>query len=158
LDQKRNLGLAYRDASQKPAYVAFAPTFWERARVNLEAAHAGGLRDGDSLVALAEIAWHGDRARTRDYARQALALNDLSPSAGASALILLADCEFQDRDFEAAVGLLQELVLLRRCADDWRLLGMCYLEQRQPGKALPALQEALAIRPFRSATHSVLAQ
>jgi Tfp pilus assembly protein PilF len=63
-----------------------------------------------------------------------------------------------DRDVASAVVLLEELVRMRRFAEDWRLLGMCYLEQRQPQKALAALKQALAIRPFRPDIHDGLAQ
>jgi Tfp pilus assembly protein PilF len=52
---------------------------------------------------------------------------------------------------------LQELTRLRRFVEDWRLLGLCYLEQGQPRKALPALEQALAIRPFRPDVHAALA-
>ncbi len=76
----------------------------------------------------------------------------------ALALILLADCEMQNGDYAAAIALLQELVLLRRFAEDWLRLGICYLAQRQPDKALSALNQALAIRPYRHTIHVELAK
>jgi tetratricopeptide (TPR) repeat protein len=158
IDRQRNLGLAYLQASKKPVFARHAEEFRQRVRANLEAVREAGLRDGESLVALADVYWKKDASRTRAYAREALEVKDLPADVRALALMLLADCEFQDRNLESAVNLLVELVLLRRYADDWRLLGSIYLEQKQPGKALPALQQALAIRPDRAATHSALAE
>jgi tetratricopeptide (TPR) repeat protein len=62
----------------------------------------------------------------------------------------------QERNFDSARDLLDELVHLRRSADDWRLLGVCYLEMSQTPQALPALERALAIRPYRPTVHLAL--
>jgi tetratricopeptide (TPR) repeat protein len=75
-----------------------------------------------------------------------------------NALMLLAACEAKERNFPSAIGLLQELVPLRRYSEDWGLLGICYQSQQEPREALTALQKALAIRPDNQAIHAKLAE
>jgi hypothetical protein len=160
LEQRRNLGLAYHAAFQNPVYrrYGYADTFRERARELLEGVDAAGLCDPEMAAALAELYWSKDRNRATAYARQALKAPDLSAEARITALNLLAGSDMQDGEFESASRRFEQLVLLRRAADDWYFLGECYLEQGQPSRALPALQRALAIRPDRSATHVGLAE
>ncbi len=158
LDRQRNLGLAYLEVARNPVYARYSATFRERARDLLETVHAAGLREGETEAALAEIYWKKDPSRAAGYAREALEAKDTPAKARAEALLLLADCERQDHDVPSAIGLLEEVVLLRRSADDWRLLGVSYLDQNQPRQALPALQQALAIRPYRHTTHLGLAE
>jgi Cytochrome c554 and c-prime len=158
LDRQRNLGLAYIEVARNPVYARHAEAFRERARDLLETVQAAGLREGETAAALAEIYWKRDPMRAAAFARQALEAKDTPAKARAEALLLLADCERQDRVFSSAVGLLEEVVHLRRFADDWRLLGVSYLDLHQPRKALPALEQALTIRPYRHTTHLGLAE
>jgi tetratricopeptide (TPR) repeat protein len=160
VDQKRNLGLAYLAACRNAKYASYVGIFSERARNLLEAVHAAGLRDGESTEALAEIWFYfkKDPSRAAAYARQSVEAKGTPTEVRVMALTLLAACEMQNRDFESAEGRLDELVQLRRFANDWRLLGRCYLEQDQPQKALPALRHALAIRPYRPVIHADLAE
>ena len=76
----------------------------------------------------------------------------------AHALNFLATAEMQDSNYEAALPLLEELVSLRRAAEDWRLLGITYQKLNRPLKALAALHRSLAIRPYRPRTHATLAE
>ncbi len=158
LDRRRNLGLAYLKAAMTGAYPPYATTFLARARNELEAVHAAGLPDAETSLGLAEIYWTGDTARGREYAREALEAKGTAADVRALALTVLAGCDMQDHNYRLALDSLEELVLLRRLSDDWRLLGMTYLNVDQPEKALPALQKALEIRPFRPGTHAALAQ
>ncbi len=159
LDLQRNLGHAYVEAYRNPVYGQFAAVFRDRARQNLEAVYAAGLREGETTAALAEIYWNlKDLPRASDYAREAIGTREVRPNSRALALLLLADCERQIGDFPTAIVHLEEVVRLRRSADDWRLLGMSYFDQNQLDKALPTLQEALAIRPYRHTTHLGLAE
>jgi hypothetical protein len=156
-DRQRNLGLAYLEAAQKPAHAAFAGAFAERARSLLEDVEAAGLRDGDTAEALAELYFQAEPARSRAYAARALDSKDLSVKGRADALIHLATCDVQDGNPQAALGKVKELVRLRRSSEDWGLLGACYLVQDKPREALPALQEALSIRPDSHPIHVELA-
>jgi cytochrome c-type biogenesis protein CcmH/NrfG len=124
----------------------------------LESVNAAGLRDGETAQALAEIYSASDLTRASEFARQALAAENTSPPARAGALMVLALREMQERRFGEAAGLLEQLVRLRRDPGDWHMLGTCYLEQNQAGKALKALQYALAIRPSRPGIHAALAE
>jgi predicted CXXCH cytochrome family protein len=156
LERQRNLGLAYLEASRNPQYARYAEVFRARTRSLLENVHDAGLRDGDVAEALAESWWKRDHERTADYARQAVEAERISPEARALALILEADSEMQERDFSRAAELLKVLVKQRRYSEDWQLLGVCYLEQGFPHEALPALQQAFAIKPYRPDVHGAL--
>ncbi len=160
LDQRRNLGLAYFAACLNPVYVryGYADAFRERARNLLEDVDAAGLHDPETAAALAELYWEKGHASATAYARQALQATDISAEARISSLLILAGAAMQDRQFEAASLWLEEVVPRQRAANDWYFLGLCYLEQDQPSRALPALRQSLAIRPDSSAVHARLAQ
>jgi hypothetical protein len=158
LDRRRNLGLAYLKAGFNPAHAPYAKEFSRRGREELEAVHAAGLPDAETALGLAQLYMQEDPARGRDYAGEVLAAKDASANTRALALTVLSYCDMQDRDFGTAAASLEELVRLRRIADDWRLLGTAYINLGQPAKAVPALQYAVAIRPFRHTTHAALAE
>jgi tetratricopeptide (TPR) repeat protein len=159
LDQKRGLGLAYLEAFRNPVNSRHAGVFADRVRELLESVRAEGLRDPESAEALAHVCWEKkDVDRAREYAQEALRATDLSPDGRAIALVVLAFCEIQDHNPPAAIGPLEELGRMRRYADDWRMLGKCYLEEGQPIKAISALEQALAIRPYRPSIHLDLAE
>jgi hypothetical protein len=160
LDQRRNLGLAYYAAGRNPVYAryGYAGAFQERARRLLEEVDATGLHDPETTAALAELYWDKDHSRAAAYAQQALQAADVSVEARISSLLILAAAAMEDRQFETASRRLEELVTRQRAAADWYFLGLCYLEQHQPERALPALRQSLAIRPDSSAVHARLAQ
>jgi predicted Zn-dependent protease len=64
----------------------------------------------------------------------------------------------RERKFSAAIGRLQELTQLYPSAEHLRLLGICYLHEKQPEKALPVLQRAVALRPYLSGAQETLAE
>lgn len=158
LDQKRNLGVAYVLASLNPAYQPFAKTFRQRAQELLTTVHDAGLRHDDTTGMLAELYRDTDRDRARNYGRQMLQEKGVTADLRAQVQQFVAMCEIQDRNFESAIRLLEELTTLRRYAEDWRLLGIAHLEHDQPRKALPAFQRALEIRPTRPTIHLGLAE
>lgn len=160
LERQRNLGLAYLRIIQRasPEAAAHAAVFRERARTLLEGVHADGLHEGDILAALAELYWGSNRELAHAYAHQAIEAKGIAAEPRTHALYIVAASEMQEREFAAAAGHWEELVKLRRFADDWRLLGMAYLELDQPKQSLAALQQALAIRPYRHTTHVGLSE
>jgi predicted CXXCH cytochrome family protein len=159
IDRKRNAGLAYMEVFRNLSFTNYANAFRERARSNLRVAYAAGLRDAETVFALAEIAiLEQDLLAAAGYARETLAAADLQPDARAKSLQILATCERESGRLPAATELLEQNVRLRRFADDWRLLGANYLDDNKPDKALPLFQQALAIRPYRPATHLGLAE
>ncbi len=158
LDRKRNLGLANLQVYRDPPHGLPRETFRDRAQALLGAVYEAGLRDGETCQGLAEAYATEDLPRAAGYAREALAASDLTSASRAGALMVLAYQGLQGRDFAAAAGLLREVVRLRRYPEDWHLLGMCALEQGRPAEAIPALRQALAIRPSRPATHAALAE
>jgi tetratricopeptide (TPR) repeat protein len=159
LDRRRNLGLAYWEAAYNPLYAAYAMPFRERAREELEAVHRAKLPDANTALALADLSWTTNPALGRDYAREALATRDASPKVRDLALTVCVYCDMQEGDFPSAVDSLNKLVKMHRFADNWRLLGVCYLQMHRPPKeAVAALQKALEIRPFRHTIHAALAE
>jgi hypothetical protein len=159
VDRERNLGLAYAEVAQNPVYARYAAAFRARARAHLESVYAAGLREGEVTIALAVLYWTmNDAVRAGAFAREALEGKDATPGSRAVALMVLANCDRQAFNYDGAIGHLEEAVRLRRFADDWRLLGVSYLDLNQPGKALPALERALTIRPYRHTTHLGLAE
>jgi tetratricopeptide (TPR) repeat protein len=157
-EQERNLGLAYLEAAQNREYQRYTGEFAERAINLLGGVYEAGLREGDVADGLAGLCQPVAPASAKTYARQALAAKNVTPEVRASILIHLARCETEDHNYETAIGLLKELVLLRRQSEDWGLLGMCYLLQKRPKEALPALQKALSIRPDSYTIHIGLAE
>jgi hypothetical protein len=158
IDRDRNLGLAYQQAAMNPIHERHAGPFRDRAVSLLEKVHRAGLKDGRTAEALAELYWNRDADRAGRFAREALAATDLSPEGRAKALIVLASSRYEDKDYGGAIELLEQLVKLRRFAEDWRLLGVCHLQAGRPGQALPALRQALAIRPTSASIHGALGE
>jgi cytochrome c-type biogenesis protein CcmH/NrfG len=70
----------------------------------------------------------------------------------------MAEYERQSKNPKAAIAALNELVQLRRMAEDWRLMGVNALDMNRPDLALPAYERALSIRPYRSMIHVGLAE
>ena len=158
LDQKRNLGMAYVIVFPHPDHARFADVYRQRAQDLLEAVYAAGLRDGETLTALATVYQGKDPVRARKLAREVIQAPSVPAEMRAHALNFLATAEMQDSNYEAALPLLEELVSLRRAAEDWRLLGITYQKLNRPLKALAALHRSLAIRPYRPRTHATLAE
>jgi hypothetical protein len=149
IDQKRNLGLAYHRTADRAEFERYAEVFRDRSRSLLEEVHEAGLRDGPTAEALAEFHWKKDVSRARSLAREALDSPDLAAEARAKALMILASCDFEEQNYKGAIAHLEQLVRLRRLAEDWRFLGVSYLLDNRPQEALRAMQTALAIRPSR---------
>jgi predicted CXXCH cytochrome family protein len=160
LDQGRNLGLAYLAALDfQGTLPGYAATFRARARDLLEEVAEARLRDGAVTAGLASIAWQ-DRSypAAAAYAERALATTDLQASTRADTLLVLVNCHLRNREYGPAIDGLEKLTRLRRYSGDWRLLGLCYLEQDRLPQALAALQQAVAIRPWRPDVHLGLEQ
>lgn len=159
LDRRRNLGVAYAVAADVPENATYAETFVNRAREHLDAVQALGLTDSEVDTHLAKICWiSGDVGGAGKHATAALADKKLAPNDRAMALAVLANVEVHERNPKAALARYEELVTIRRFADDWRMLGICQLNLNQPGYAVSAFQRALEIRPFRPGIHEMMAE
>lgn len=156
LDRRRNLGLAYLQAAMNPKYRPFAQNFRDRGWDELHAVEVAGICDPEMALALAQVYWTVDREKCREYARQASEAKDAPSKIRIPALTFLRDCDMQGRKYESAIESLEKLIRIQRNADDWRLLGVAYLKLGQPAKAVPALETALTIRPFRHSIHAAL--
>jgi hypothetical protein len=158
LDRERCLGLAYQSVRRKPEYSSYANEFRERERIHLEAAYVGGLRDAETLIGLAELYSRADRPRACELAKECLAAKETSSKARILAQMVLAYTDYQNLNDTEAIVELEELVKKRRLAEDWRRLGTSYFRQKEPEKALFALNKALEIRPYRPASHAGLGE
>jgi hypothetical protein len=156
LERKRNLGMAYLQVMRDNPRSEYAEVFRARASDLLEAVHGAGLRDPEVAAALAHVYSLRDVARSAGYAREVVEAAGAAPDSRATALLILASAEMQEGKFSAALPRLEQLVRMRRYAEDWRLLGLCYLQLQGLDKALPALQHAESIRPFRFAIQGAL--
>lgn len=158
-DRKRGLGLAYLSALDQHAKTPqHQSAFRSRARDLLEDVERANIRDPATASGLARIYFDdGDVRSAFDLARRALESDDLRADARADALLTLVNYHVREKRYEDAIDALQKLTRLRRYSGDWRMLGMCFLEQGKPNEALDALKRALAIRPWRSDTHLGLA-
>jgi hypothetical protein len=157
LDQHRNLGLAYMMAADKPPFAEFADEFRFRAIRLLEGVWAAGLRDPQTAAACADFYFGKDRERYRAYLRHVLESKAVPAPMRAYALSNLATLAAQEGDHKTAVGLLEQLMVMRRVSEDWRLLGISHGGNGEPLKALSALNRALEMRPYRPVTHAALA-
>lgn len=158
-DRQRNLGLAYKELARGATSERAAGEYRERARTNLLAAYRAGVRDAQTLTALSEFSiFTGEIHSAAELARAALAASDIDPRSHSECLDVLATCARQNRDLPAAIEHMQQLVKIRRLADDWTMLGACYLRENKLEQARSALQQGIAIWPHRFATHSELAE
>jgi hypothetical protein len=158
IERERNLGLAYILLGRNPAPPPVTAGYREKARSLLESAHASGMRDGETLLGLAEAYWRTDRERAIEFAQAAIDAPDALPVSRPRGLVILADCEMQSGNHRAALDPLEELVRVRRSQDDWHKLGQCYLALDEPRRALAPLEKALAIRPSRQRVRADLAE
>jgi tetratricopeptide (TPR) repeat protein len=157
LDRQRNLGLAYLGVSRNAEYSTFAKDFRGRATELLEAASKAGLRDPETTLGLVELYSETDPSHAALFAKQILEQN-ASSNVRTQALAFLSNYDYRAAKYPAAIKSLEELIRLRRIAEDWRLLGMCYLKQNELEMALPTFQHALAIQPYRKSIYAGLAE
>jgi tetratricopeptide (TPR) repeat protein len=159
LERRRNLGLAYLNVNHGGMYPQFVGAFRERARDHLEAVYRAGISDGEVAAALAEIYWElQDPARANLFAQDVIRMPDTTAASRGFANLYVADFQRQSGNLTSAISHLESAIRLRRSADNWRLLGGCYLLKDQLPLALSALKESLAIHPYRPHTHAALAE
>lgn len=158
IDRQRNLGMAYVLASHDQAYARYGDEFRRRAEEILTKVHAAGLCDDDATATLIELYQQSDPDRGEELARQLLSGKGLSAYIRANVQLLVATHDVRDHKYGSAAFLLGALTRSRRSADDWRMLGNAHLAMDEPAKALPVLEQALAMRPFRPSIHASLAK
>ncbi len=144
-DQERNLGLAYLEASR--TYPEFVEPYRERARIHLEKARGAGLLDAEEAMGLAELLVAKNPSSSAELIKFVLQSKDATPSVRCCAMALVAQVSLRNGDFTEAAKWMEQTILLRHTAEDWRILGEIYLGLDQPGKAIEALQKSLATRP-----------
>jgi len=162
LDRDRGLGLGYLDLASEAGLKGNSAAFQnysQRALTKLTAIHSQGLRDAEVEVALAGLLSDQDSARAIQFAESALQRDsELSPGARANAYLILGSAFFQSQENGKAIQALEQLVRLRREAEDWMMLAVCRHREGDSDTALAALKQAATISPARPDVHQLLAE
>jgi tetratricopeptide (TPR) repeat protein len=158
LDQKRNLGMAYFGLSQRQTSMEAAEAYRDRAWRLLDSVRSRGLPDAEVTASLALLRRGNDPKAALGLAGEALAAEGLSPKMRINCLFLSAEVGLQLNRLEVARRALERLVKERRLSQDWLLLGTCRQRQGDLAGALPALEQAVAIAPFRPDLRNALAE
>lgn len=157
LDLKRNLGLAYVEASYKQRNPTAMLNYQRWGLDRLLSVHKQGLEDGETEEALARLYFDQEPAQAAKFAKLALTRKNLPSNFRVNAMYIAAHFEYQSGRPDAALAILNDLTKLRRHSEDWLLLGLCHRKQNQLPLAAKALQTSLSINPFRPDVHDTLA-
>src|SRR5262249_35233209 len=132
-DQQRQLGLAYLSLlGSHDTTAAQLPVFRARARALLTAVEKAKMRDGATAVWVSSLdCQDGNHAAAASRVKPALETEGLAPDVRADGLLILANCCIHEGKYGPAIDALEKVTRLRRYSGDWRLLGMCYLEQNR---------------------------
>jgi hypothetical protein len=158
VDRRRNLGLAYLAAAEESVYPQFSDTYFARAQQLLDAVHADGLRDPQTLLGLADLNVKRNPESCKRYARQVLDMKDIPIALHIRALTYVGPLLAQEGDYAQAIPYLEELVRLRSFGDDWGILGQSYLRVNRPKDAVRALEHAITLQPDKLTAHALLAE
>lgn len=158
MDQNRSLGLAHlaivRMSGKSSAQM---PRLQHAARL-LRQAFDGGVRDPQTLTALAGIA--RDAGRTPmgiDLAEQALQSSDLTAANRLVTIDVLAELHFRSGRMDRAAEYLKELTNGHRSALHWFLMAQTEGRQQHHSEAIRALRKAVELAPGNSTYHATLA-
>lgn len=157
-DRERCLGLAYVEVAQTQRDERAHRFYRDQAMRILTRVEKEGLADSEVHAALARLHCPDSPRQAIDDAAAALGGEAISPGARVNALFVLADINFHAGDWTSARAALEQLVLLRRHSEDWRLLGLCRAELGDLSGGAATLEKAVRINPFRAEVHSELAR
>jgi hypothetical protein len=157
-DQRRSLGLAYLESSDRAKDRWTVEAHRLRARELLSGVHAEGLPDPTVLAALARIRFYDGVGGALELADAALADPALRASDRCNVLFLRADALFLERRHAEAAAALRELVKLRRHAADWLMLADCERALGHTDAWPTALEMAARIDPRNRRAHAALAE
>lgn len=149
LDQDRCLALAYIQVTENAEHRPHAESYLSEAQRLLEKVHEQGIRDSGVDAALSRLFWQRDAQRTIQHAEAVLSAADASLEDRATALFTLGTTRFEQRDFPAAIPLLEQVVRIRRYADAWNALSVCHEQLGDLDSALTAAEKAAEISPIR---------
>lgn len=127
------------------------------AQESLQQAWNLGAADADVASGLATVALEvGWSAKIEEWARTALTLDPTPSEARSSALALLAELQFQQGDYEAALQGFKELTTIRRDARAWFFRGIAAQNLDDTAEAILSLQKSIEINPRNHAAHVAL--
>jgi tetratricopeptide (TPR) repeat protein len=158
VEQQRNLGLAYLGVGGNQKYSKYSAVFVGRGQELLQTVQAAGLRDAVTAQALADVYFNKkDIVSAMALAREVLGAADSPPEVRVRGQYLLAVGEMRENNFASAGLRLEEVIRIRRDANDWVCLAGCSLKLNRPNKGIQALEKAVQIQPYRSDLHAQLA-
>jgi hypothetical protein len=156
IERDRCLGVAYLEFSDKQRSPANALAYRRKAQRLLESVRQRGLKDPETDAALARIHWeHGNFGQATRLAEAVLG-NQPTSGQRANALLVLGDVYLKSTQPARAIGPFKQLTELRRQADDWLLLAICYQQLGESTRATEAARQAVRIQPARPDLHEVL--
>src|SRR5690606_29342891 len=100
-------------------------------------------------AALSRLYWQRDSRRSIEHAEAVLRSDAASLDDRATALFTLGTTRFEQGAIQAAIPLLEEVVRVRRYADAWNALSICYEQLGDMNAALAASKKAAQISPVR---------
>jgi predicted CXXCH cytochrome family protein len=152
-EQRRAQALAYLEVSPS----ALARPVTSEAISLLTALSRADPNDSAIAAALARVFWEVRPAEAIPFAERALA-SGAQAKDRTNALFVAGSLYLQRGDAVRAQAALDELVTLRRNSEDWLLLGHCRWLTGDRTGSIAALEQALAINPFRPDLHSLLTE
>ncbi len=149
-DRRHNLGLAYLGLSLHESDPLAAAEHRNRAAKLLGDLGAEGYSNGETLGALARIAYaNSDLANSARLAIESLDYCDLTPKTRVNNLFFLSEIAIRAKQPALARPALEQLIATRWLAEDWNLFGMLHLQEQDNAAAQHALEHAIGIAPFR---------
>lgn len=147
-DRRRNQGLAWLQALDVSDDLAASEFRRKQAVEILETLAGAGPMDGDRDAALARLTMGENPAASRQHAEAALATQNATPEALATANYVLGMLHYQKNEFGRALPLLERTATLRPTSDVWMMLSDCR-EQAGVRGTLDAARRGAEMAPDR---------
>ena len=157
-DRWRAFGLAYLRMVTKAVPDPTGIPQFRLAVTMLQNAYSNGIRDADTLAALATV--HritGQLSKAEEFARKALNTKPISPGTRYDALEILAEVQDRTGKTRKAVATLRELVKLGRNPLHFFILALNEKRLGRRDRAIAALQKAIHIHPGWPQAHREIA-
>jgi len=146
--RQRCLGLGWLEVAAKATAPSERKTRQDRGLRVLDNVSRDQELDGDAWACVAKAYWDTDPEGAIYAAGMAFSQDSVSPEHRTNADFVLADIQFQRREWQLALAPLEELIRLRRHSEDHVLLGLVRHSLGQP-EGVGTLEAALEINPFR---------
>ncbi len=158
IEQKRCLGLAYVKFAEE-GDLANPTLYYETALTLLEEVRASGLQDAEVDAVLARVYLRGgNKILATDRGQSALLNQGLSDEKRRDAVGALSRVYMNEKAFQLAEPLLNQLIRFRYNAEDHLMLSICRHHAGDLAGSLRAAQAAVNIEPDRPDLHDAVSQ